>query len=349
MLVSRSATFTPIEPGQYQAVMKIGDFSGVIFRTVHWDSEGEITIEQGAGTNGNDVIKFTRHHHDNGSGHGGDDYIDANIIEQRLEGGPGDDVLVAGTNQTTMYGGQSYSYDAETGTSTYSPDDDVFLVYRGLSRFADKAHVIADFTPTHDKIGLGYVVTEVWYKQTSKGIYLLNSGAQNADYYAFIAFDDSDVEAGIRDLIINNANALVSAHFDIMGQTVTLREFNHETRTKNDLHHWVVDDLNDAELVTLVYEFNESLNPDRASDRKYGRLIDLGDAKKVWFDVQDVDGDRDLDTILYKTEDRSEIYGVLADYNGRVTDLWDRKLDADFFINNTIEVIDLDAPPPDIV
>ena len=95
--------------------------------------------------------------------------------------------------------------------------------------------------------------------------------------------------------------------------------------------------------------FNKSLNPDRASDREHGQLIDLGDATKVWFDVQDVDGDMDLDTILYKTEDRSEIYGVLADYNGRVTDLWNRKLDADFFIDTTIEVMDLDAPPPDII
>jgi hypothetical protein len=349
MLVSRSATFTPIEPGQYQAVMKIGAFSGVIYRTIHWDSAGEGTIGSGAGSDGNDVIKFTRIHYDNGFGGAGDDYIDANIFRENLNGEAGDDVLVAGTKQTLMYGGHTYSRNAETGKETYSPDDDVFLVYRGLSRFADKAHKIADFTPMHDKIGLGYFVREVWYKQTSKGIYLLNSATQNADYYAFIVFDDSFVDAGIRDLIINNASALVSAHFDIMGQMVTLREFNHETRTKNDLHHWVVDDLKDAELVMLDYEFNKSLNPDRAFDREHGQLIDLGDAKKVWFDVQDVDGDRDLDTILYKTEDRSEIYGVLADYNGRVTDTWNRKLDADFFIDNTIEVIDLDAPPPDIV
>ena len=319
MLVSRSATFTPIEPGQYQAVMKIGDFSGVIYRHIYWDSAGEATI-----------------------GYDGDDYLHAGSLTKRLDGGSGDDVLVAGTKQTRMDGGYSHNYDAETGEGTYSPDNDVFLVYRGLSRFADKAHVIADFTPTHDKIGLGYLVTEVWFKKTKKGIYLLNSDAPDALIYVFLAFQ-SDKSIPLWNLLLKKSDGLQSSYFDIMGQTVTLNEFNHEIRSKNGLHHWVVDNLNDSELVTLVNEFNKSLNPDRAFDRGHGRLIDLGDARKVWFDVQDVDGDRDMDTILYKTEDRSEIYGVLDDYNGRVTDTWNRKLDADFFVDNTIEVIDLDA------
>ena len=342
MLVSESATFTPIEPGFYRLQFTINGQEGFTAKEIFWPNEGNKSSD-GRGDETNNFINADNSGYTSLYGYGGDDYLRAGRFTTSLDGGSGDDVLVAGTKQTKMYGGQSYSYDAETGEGTYSPDNDVFLVYRGLSRFADKAHVIADFTPTHDKIGLGYLVTEVWFKKTKKGIYLLNSDAPDALIYVFLAFDDPFVPHGIRSLIIDNTVKLKSSHFDIMGQTVTLREFNHEIRTKNDLHHWVVDNLNDSELVTLVNEFSKYTDPDRASDREHGRLIDLGDARKVWFDVQDVDGDRDMDTILYKTEDRSEIYGVLDDYNGRVTDTWNRKLDADFFVDNTIKVIDLDA------
>jgi hypothetical protein len=73
-----------------------------------------------------------------------------------------------------------------------------------------------------------------------------------------------------------------------------------------------------------------------------GRLIDLGDARQVWFNVRDVNDDEKLDTILYKTKDRSKIFGVLDDYDGRGPSHIDYALNADFFVDNTITVTGLD-------
>jgi hypothetical protein len=126
---------------------------------------------------------------------------------------------------------------------------------------------------------------------------------------------------------------------------VTIEEYQHDVFRKNQLHHWVVDDLQDEGLVTLRSPngFNFTPTPDYRSDYiKYGRLIDLGDARQVWFDVRDVNDDEKPDTIRYKTEDRSKIFGVLDDYDGRAASHSDYALNADFFVDNTITVTDLD-------
>ena len=94
---------------------------------------------------------------------------------------------------------------------------------------------------------------------------------------------------------------------------------------------------------TVQKKPQDTPTPDYRSDYiKYGRLIDLGDARQVWFDVRDVNDDEKPDTILYKTEDRSKIFGVLDDYDGRAASHSDYALNADFFVDNTITVTDLD-------
>ena len=354
ILVSESAIFTPVEPGFYRLHLTINGQEGRMAKDVSWANLGPGYIYGGSGDEHNNHLGTHGSTYRALYGNGGDDYLRAGSLKSSLYGGADDDVLVAGLNQTTMTGGYSYSVDPQTRERIYSPDNDMFLVYRGQTRFADKAHKITDFTPTHDKIGLGYFVSEVWYKQTEQGIYLLNSAAMDADYYVFIAFDNSIHPSRIESLIIDDANDLSAKHFDILGRQVMLREFTHDIRTKNDLHHWVVNSLDDDALVTLRdYEINSSVSFDLATDRAdalaNGRLIDLGNAKHVWFDVEDVDGDGDQDTILYKTADRSETYGVLDDYNGRAKNLFDRALDADFFVDNSITIIDLDTITSDML
>ena len=90
-------------------------------------------------------------------------------------------------------------------------------------------------------------------------------------------------------------------------------------------------------------DFNPTPTPGyRHYNLEDGYLIDRGDARQVWFDVTDVNDDEKLDTILYKTEDRSKIFGVLDDYDGRAASHSDYALNADFFVDNTITVTDLD-------
>ena len=46
-------------------------------------------------------------------------------------------------------------------------------------------------------------------------------------------------------------------------------------------------------------------------------IVDIDDAKHVWFEVRNVDNDEYLETILYKAEDKSEIFDVLDGYDWR--------------------------------
>ncbi|MGB1920282.1 MAG: hypothetical protein ACPHO7_01965, partial [Candidatus Puniceispirillaceae bacterium] len=331
VLVSRAASFTPIEPGEYRLVLKVEGVSASASRFIEWSAGGQDEISESL---------------EGKSGTAGDNYLlAANYLWEAgfgLRGRAGDDVLVAGPHKAVMFGG--YAYSLNGNNDEYDPGKDVFLVYRGLSRFTDKAREIADFVPTHDKIGLGYEVTRVWYKQTDKGIYLLNEGGEDARIYALIAFDNPFADKKAQS-IISGVAQLQSAHFDVLGQTVTIEEYQHDVFRKNQLHHWVVDDLQDEGLVTLRSPngFNSTPTPgSRHHNLEDGYLIDLGDARQVWFDVRDVNDDEKPDTILYKTEDRSKIFGVLDDYDGRAASHSDYALNADFFVDNTITVTDLD-------
>jgi hypothetical protein len=338
-LVSQNASFKPIEPGTYRLDLTLGELTSSFERKVFWASESENVIKTGSCTKGDDYIHLNRF---GGSyGGGGNDYIYAGNLSERLEGEPGEDVLVAGTKKTIMLGGSGYRRDS---------DANVFLVYQGLSHFDNRAHIIDDFAPDNDKIWLGYAITKVWYKETTKGIYLLNAASEDALIYVFIPYKTRYTGAE-NSTGITNIDQLKTAHFDVMGQPVTLYEYHPDLWSANDLHHWVVTNLKDEKLVTLGRrDFNEyprgNSDDERAearlSDKNYDRLIDLGKARQVWFDVEDVDGDGENDTVLYKTANRSEIFGVLNDYDARVADPWNRLLDVDFFVDNTIEVIDLD-------
>ena len=146
-------------------------------------------------------------------------------------------MLIAGSNPTAMSGGF---------TTMANPGNHVFLVYRGQSPFANKTHVIVDFVPTHDKIGLGYEVTHVWYKQTDEGIYLLNGDGADAEIYALILVPghQQNLNSGPQP-IITGAGQLDGEHFNVLGQTVTVAEYGHDVYRKNQLHNWVVDDLDD--------------------------------------------------------------------------------------------------------
>jgi hypothetical protein len=258
-----------------------------------------------------------------------------------LWGGAGNDVLVAGSNPTAMSGGF---------TTVTNPGNDVFLVYRGQSPFADKTHLIADFVPTHDKIGLGYEVTHVWYKQIDDGIYLLNGDGADAEIYALIlvAGHRQNLNSETQP-IITGAGQLDGEHFNVLGQTVTVAEYAHDVYRKNQLHNWVVDNsdgegLKDESLVTLKTGTDFQVNPwpgTRWRDEEIGALIDLDDATQVWFEVRNVDNDEYLETILYKAEDKSEIFGVLDDFDWRPSSP-DSPVFTNYFVDNTIEVIDLD-------
>lgn len=350
MLVSRDADFTPYEPGNYGLELTLNGVVGYARWTYVTWREGVFGVREG--TDEDDLIELGPTDGSGGRGFGGDDYINAGeastyisansryfgsgFINPDLRGSAGDDVLVAGSNPTAMSGG--FTTMANSG-------NDVFLVYRGQSPFADKAHVIVDFVPTHDKIGLGYEVTHGWYKQTDEGIYLLNGDGADAEIYALIlvASHQQNLNSG-QQPIITGAGQLDGEHFDVLGQTVTVAEYGHDVYRKNQLHNWVVDDLDDEGLVTLEFvrrDFLSNFNSGSEIRKKDMLLIDLDDATHVWFEVRNVDNDEHLETILYKAEDKSEIFGVLDDYDWRSSSP-DSPVLANYFVDNTIEVIDLD-------
>jgi hypothetical protein len=348
IVVSRDAAFTPYEPGNYGLELTLNGVVGHARWTYVTWREG--VYREPESTDGDDLIELGPHDR-SGIGRGGDDYINAGETAGTVDsyswyttglwGGAGNDVLVAGSNPTAMSGGF---------TTVTNPGNDVFLVYRGQSPFADKTHLIADFVPTHDKIGLGYEVTHVWYKQTDDGIYLLNGDGADAEIYALIlvAGHRQNLNSETQP-IITGAGQLDGEHFNVLGQTVTVAEYAHDVYRKNQLHNWVVDNsdgegLKDESLVTLKTGTDFQVNPwpgTRWRDEEIGALIDLDDATQVWFEVRNVDNDEYLETILYKAEDKSEIFGVLDNYDWRPSSP-DSPVLTNYFVDNTIEVIDLD-------
>lgn len=92
--------------------------------------------------------------------------------------------------------------------------------------------MIADVVSTHDKVGRGYGVTHVSCKQTGEGIFLLNSEGANAKIHALIAFNDL-FEQKCAQPMISEVGHLNVEHFDVFGQTVTVKEYEHDVYRKN--------------------------------------------------------------------------------------------------------------------
>ena len=69
-------------------------------------------------------------------------------------------------------------------------------------------------------------------------------------------------------------------------------------------------------------------------------IVEIDDTTHVWFEVRNVDNDEYLETILDKAEDKLEIFDVLDDYDWRLSSP-DSPVPANYFVDHTIEVIDL--------
>ncbi len=295
--VATGAAFTPIEPGQYQLRLTLGD----IKTSTAFDIQ--------AGVAGKYIHRFYPNHKGEYSSKG----------------------------------------------AMHSVEEIFILPGKSFLR-ADDSPEITEFQwqQEGDKVGFGYGVEEVWVAADRGWIYFLDGPNADARYLGRLRFSFRSREEEPQEL--HRLEDFKAENLFAMGQAknVAMSNYEHDIRTKNKLYHWVVDRLDSDDLIILGGAFKRS---PFATQRDYllknNFVIDLGEARAVWFDVMDVNNDGNRDTVLYKTADRSQIYGVINNYNGRVDTPFAKSLDGDFFVNSTIAIHDLDVVQstaiPDII
>jgi len=294
--VATGAAFTPIEPGQYQLRLTLGD----IKTSTAFDIQ--------AGVAGKNIHRFYPNHKGEYSSKG------AQAIAKEIFILPGKSFLRADD----------------------SPEIHRFQWQQG------------------DKVGFGYGVEEVWVAADRGWIYFLDGPNTDARYLGRIKFSNRPREEQPQEF--HRLEDFKAENLFAMGQAknVAMSNYEHDIRTKNKLYHWVVDRLDSDDLIILGTLFRrDPYNALSDFKLKYNFVIDLGEARAVWFDVMDVNNDGNRDTVLYKTADRSQIYGVIDGYNGRVDTPYTKSIDGDFFVNSTIAIHDLDVVQstaiPDII